>query len=178
MQLVVGVSALYPDHLVAKGNRMIDDAFATVCDMLADLSVAVRTQASTLLGDMVGVSEDYLMQTFDKTVMSHLRKKKTEHELMKEKARGATGSNKLPGFSDLDVNQVRMMSHGVRLYFNVLFPLEVWWLVCDLWCRASCPLTHLRVWHGVTGGWHARTCTCLRLRTPLAVGPKLITRCR
>jgi hypothetical protein len=52
----------------------------------------VRTQASTLLGNMVGVSEDYLMQTFDKTVMSHLRKKKTEHELMKEKARGATGT--------------------------------------------------------------------------------------
>jgi hypothetical protein len=71
LELVVGVSAVYPDHLIVKttgdgdaggggggggsaggagagagagtsSNRMIDDAFATVCDMLSDLSVKVR----------------------------------------------------------------------------------------------------------------------------------------
>ena len=33
-------------------------------------------------GTMEGVCEDFLLQTFDKKVMSHLRKKKTEHELV------------------------------------------------------------------------------------------------
>lgn len=104
LELIAGVCAVYPDvQVLARGQddehsaatvRLVDDGFSTICDMLGDLSVAVRTQACVLLGQVEGVGEDFLLQTFDKKVMSHLRSKKTEHELIKEKKRG----QKLPTF--------------------------------------------------------------------------------
>jgi integrator complex subunit 4 len=112
LNMVTVVSAAHPDQMVASQNadmvprRMIDDAFATVCNSLTDLSVAVRVHAAQLLGKMRGVSEDFLLQTFDKKVMSHLRKKKTEHELIKDKARAAHTSPHVPTSAHLHISHL------------------------------------------------------------------------
>ena len=118
LDLIAGVCAVFPDVRVpARGQdddhsdatiRLVDDGFSTICDMLGDISLAVRTQACVLLGKMVGVGESFLLQTFDKKVMSHLRSKKTEHELIKEKKLG----KKLPTFGDIDVQNLKMMTGG------------------------------------------------------------------
>lgn len=47
---------------------------------MCDLSMQVRTQATTLLGYMTDVSSEFLHQTLDKKLMSNLRRKKSLHE--------------------------------------------------------------------------------------------------
>lgn len=52
---------------------LVDDAFAKICSMMNDLSIKVRTQAASLLGEFTDVSPDFLEQTLDKKLMSNLR---------------------------------------------------------------------------------------------------------
>ena len=53
--------------------RLTDDAFAKICSMMNDLSIKVRKQAASLLGNFLNVSADFLEQTLDKKLMSNLR---------------------------------------------------------------------------------------------------------
>ncbi|XP_014277825.1 integrator complex subunit 4 [Halyomorpha halys] len=67
-----------------KKSRLIDDAFAKICQAVNDLSMGVRHTAMKLLGTMLGVSMDCLTQTLDKKLMSDMRKKKSLHERSSE----------------------------------------------------------------------------------------------
>ena len=61
---------------VDKGDeqiRLVDDAFAKLCSMMNDLSIRVRVQAASLLGNFTDVAPDFLEQTLDKKLMSNLR---------------------------------------------------------------------------------------------------------
>lgn len=91
-------------------TRLVDDAFVTICDMVTDLSIQIRAQASRLLGRLSGVAEDILTQTFDKKVMSHLRRKLTEHEYQRRGASMKKGH--LHAAGDLDVENMSLMSSG------------------------------------------------------------------
>ena len=53
--------------------RLVDDAFIKICQMVNDLSMKVRAEATGLLGSLHHVSPRFLEQTLDKKVMSHLK---------------------------------------------------------------------------------------------------------
>lgn len=53
--------------------RLVDDAFAKICQAIGDLSVNVRTLAAELLGSMTHVNPHFLEQTLDKKLMSDMR---------------------------------------------------------------------------------------------------------
>ncbi|KAJ8310897.1 hypothetical protein KUTeg_012762 [Tegillarca granosa] len=53
--------------------RLVDDGFAKICDMVNDISVKVRVEASSLLGSLHQVSAKFLDQTLDKKLMSNMR---------------------------------------------------------------------------------------------------------
>lgn len=53
--------------------RLVDDAFAKICESVTDLSLRVRTIACQLLGTMTHVSPKFLEQTLDKKLMSNMR---------------------------------------------------------------------------------------------------------
>lgn len=55
------------------GIRLVDDAFAKICQAISDLSVNVRTLAAELLGSMSNVNSHFLEQTLDKKLMSDMR---------------------------------------------------------------------------------------------------------
>lgn len=55
--------------------RLIDDAFAKICNSVNDLSMHVRQHAAKLLGSMKLVSGKFLNQTLDKKLMSNMRRK-------------------------------------------------------------------------------------------------------
>ncbi|RWS31998.1 integrator complex subunit-like protein [Leptotrombidium deliense] len=89
MKLLEVLSHLYSDCLVCVNQgdeqiRLVDDAFAKICSMMNDSSIAVRTEAATLLGNISEVSFSFLSQTLNKTLMSNLRKKKSAHERSRE----------------------------------------------------------------------------------------------
>ena len=56
--------------------RLVDDAFARVCDLVNDPSLSVRVESARTLGSFEGVSDGFLLQTFSKEVISHLKRKK------------------------------------------------------------------------------------------------------
>lgn len=53
--------------------RLVDDAFAKICQAIGDLSVNVRKLAAELLGSMNHVNSHFLEQTLDKKLMSDMR---------------------------------------------------------------------------------------------------------
>ena len=55
-----------------------------ICNLVNDSSVQIRALAAGLLGDFTSVSQEFLSQTLDKKLMSHLRVVKSEHERQKE----------------------------------------------------------------------------------------------
>lgn len=57
----------------AEEVRLVDDAFAKICQAMSDLSVNVRTSAAELLGSMSHVNSHFLEQTLDKKLMSDMR---------------------------------------------------------------------------------------------------------
>eukprot|EP00039_Didymoeca_costata_P010875 m.147785 g.147785 ORF g.147785 m.147785 type:complete len:935 (+) comp14991_c0_seq4:316-3120(+) len=97
-------SSSHPVHM-----RQIDDAFVTVCSALTDASISVRREACLLLGTMHGVKEELLLQTFEKKIMSHLRRKITEHEILKAQVKG---NSSYKAFGDMDVENVSLISSG------------------------------------------------------------------
>lgn len=101
--------------------RLVDDAFIKICHMVNDLSMNVRREASQLLGSLHLVSPKFLEQTLDKKLMSHLKRRKTEHEKRKEiHAAGGTGEGWSTGRTwgdkapeaELDPEDVSLMSSG------------------------------------------------------------------
>ena len=100
--------------------RIVDDAFIKVCNMINDSSVAVRALAASLLGQFPSVSQQFLDQTLDKKLMSHLRVVKSEHERARElhQAGGArdwdTGQKWGGGLpkTDFDPTDISLMSAG------------------------------------------------------------------
>lgn len=73
--LILSFGTRHPDGVAppeavsaATTTRLADNAFVTLCSAVTDLSPRIRAQASALLGDLVDVSEDTLLQTFDKKV--------------------------------------------------------------------------------------------------------------
>lgn len=77
-----------PEHMIPIPEsdhhvRLIDHAFSQICNAVNDISVRVRTQAASLLGDMTGVSEFFLQQTLDKKLMSNMKRKRSMHERSK-----------------------------------------------------------------------------------------------
>ncbi|KAJ7392806.1 Integrator complex subunit 4 [Desmophyllum pertusum] len=102
--------------------RLVDDAFIKICHMVNDLSMNVRREAAGLLGSLHLVSPKFLEQTLDKKLMSHLKRRKTEHEKRREIhasggtdgggwSTGRTWGDKAPEPA-LDPEDVSLMSSG------------------------------------------------------------------
>lgn len=53
--------------------RLVDDAFAKICQSINDPCVQVRVLAAELLGKIPQVSQTFLEQTLDKKLMSDMR---------------------------------------------------------------------------------------------------------
>lgn len=96
-----------------------DDAFIKTCDMVTDQSVAVRSLATTLLGQFKGVSEKFLFQTLHKKLMSHLKVVKSEHERARDVAGGSSrdwdtgqrwGGSSTGGAPKLDLDPTEVMA--------------------------------------------------------------------
>ncbi|XP_028400177.1 integrator complex subunit 4-like isoform X2 [Dendronephthya gigantea] len=124
VKLLWVISQLYPERPILSTStderRCIDDAFVRICQMVNDLSMKVRAQAAGLLGSLHLVSPRYLQQTLDKKVMSHLKRKKTDHEQQRElHAAGLKGSakwatrttNHVPS-SELNPEEVSLIDSG------------------------------------------------------------------
>nr|XP_027200245.1 integrator complex subunit 4-like [Dermatophagoides pteronyssinus] len=88
MRLIQLLSCQYKDCPVCLDDgeqiRIVDDAFAKLCSMMNDYSIAVRVEAAKLLGKFTDVSLNFLHQTLDKKLMSDLRKKKSAHQRHRE----------------------------------------------------------------------------------------------
>nr|XP_018670091.1 integrator complex subunit 4 [Ciona intestinalis] len=89
VELVWIMSHIYPENMVKapysdEKLRLVDDAFAYICNMFNDSSYKVRAEAARLLGSMHLVSDSFLFQTLDKKLMSDLRRKKSLNEQAKE----------------------------------------------------------------------------------------------
>ena len=89
VQLVWILSFVYPEHFVLAPRseetiRLVDDAFAKICDLINDSSYKVRAESARLLGSMHLVSDNFLFQTLDKKIMSDLKRKKSLNEMAKE----------------------------------------------------------------------------------------------
>ena len=72
----------------------------------------VRSEACRLLGRFEGVDEALLLQTLDKKVMSHLRAKKTEHEMVRDRHRGGGRGKPIKAFGEMQVDKIRLTSTG------------------------------------------------------------------
>lgn len=64
--------------------RLIDVAFIDICDLVNDISLAVRTKACVVLASYQEVDLHVLQQTFSKQLMSHLRRKVKKLQPTKE----------------------------------------------------------------------------------------------
>ncbi|OMJ29308.1 Integrator complex subunit 4 [Smittium culicis] len=78
------ITISFPKSIITKSQlgdtekmRLIDNSFVTVCDMVNDISVLVRKKAFEILGKYKNVDSKFLLQTFSKQVMSHLKRPKT-----------------------------------------------------------------------------------------------------
>ena len=80
--------------------KLKDDAFIKTCNMVTDASVNVRSLAASLLGQFSNISEQFLLQTLDKKLMSHLQVVKSDHDRARE-LHGAGGG----GTHDWDTGQ-------------------------------------------------------------------------
>ena len=101
-----------------------DDCFVKTCDMVTDRSVAVRSLATTLLGQFRNVSERFLLQTLDKKLMSHLRVVKSEHQRARDEAVGAsrdwdTGQRWGGGVPRLDLNPSEVQPSSLHVHQSV-----------------------------------------------------------
>ncbi|EDV29602.1 uncharacterized protein TRIADDRAFT_19885, partial [Trichoplax adhaerens] len=85
MKMIWAISMEYSDSfykslLSGEENKLADEGFIKICGMMTDLSMKVRVEAAKLLGIFHPVSFKYLEQTLDKKIMSHLQKRKSDHE--------------------------------------------------------------------------------------------------
>ena len=130
--------------------RLLDDSFVKVCNLVNDSSVSIRALAAGLLGDFNSVSAEFLSQTLDKKLMSHLRVVKSEHERQRDLHKGgasmdwetgrkwAAGAPKI----DIDPGEISLMNagacgafvHGLEDEFMGEF---------RLWFPHSLSLTHI-----------------------------------
>lgn len=119
LNLVWILSQIYPESPIVSINdehlRLVDDAFAKICDMVNDSSYKVRAAAAGLLGSMHLVSNSFLFQTLDKKIMSDLKKKKSLNEKAKEGyvcefSSGSAWADDAP--KDVDHESSQLMSGG------------------------------------------------------------------
>jgi len=61
-------------------NRLVDDVFSRICQVMNDVREPVRCLAAQIIGTMSAVSQTFLEQTLDKKLMSNMRMKKSSHE--------------------------------------------------------------------------------------------------
>ncbi|XP_048588029.1 integrator complex subunit 4 isoform X2 [Nematostella vectensis] len=103
--------------------RLVDDAFIKICHMVNDMSMQVRGEAVGLLGSLHHVSPKFLEQTLDKKVMSHLKRRKTDHEKQRDRFAGGGSSDsgwstgrqwgdKMSSEGELAPEEVSLMSSG------------------------------------------------------------------
>lgn len=122
LRLIQVLSALYSERLIDVGNsketnRLVDDAFAKICNSVSDLSLNVRVLAASLLGNMTCVSINFLEQTLDKKLMSNLRKKRSAHERQRENFESGEWSTGQKWADDapkeeVDAENVNLISSG------------------------------------------------------------------
>ncbi|XP_071952970.1 integrator complex subunit 4-like [Antedon mediterranea] len=122
LRLMWVIGHVYPESLIPVVDsdeklRLVDDAFAKICQLVNDSSVLVRTTAVGLLGSLHRVSPHFLEQTLDKKLMSGLRRKRTAHERQKEQfVSGEWSSGKKWGDDapkeELDPEAVTLMDTG------------------------------------------------------------------
>ena len=122
IKLMEVLSHNYADCLVCVGKgdeqiRLVDDAFAKICSMMNDLSIRVRVQAASILGNFTDVAPDFLEQTLDKKLMSNLRKKRSAHERSRENFKSGEWSSGKKWADDapleeLDPEAINLMDIG------------------------------------------------------------------
>lgn len=98
--------------------RLVDHAFSQICNSVNDVSVRVRTLATSLLGSLPMVSDLFLHQTLDKKLMSNMCQRKSAHEKAKvmasnggEWATGKKWAEDVPK-EKIDANSVQIISNG------------------------------------------------------------------
>eukprot|EP00053_Salpingoeca_punica_P010852 m.97070 g.97070 ORF g.97070 m.97070 type:complete len:889 (-) comp15509_c0_seq2:164-2830(-) len=104
----------YPNETVPAPDgsgpaTLVDVAFVSLCNMLNDGEWRVRAEACQLLGSLQGVSLVYLMQTFDKKIISHLQRKQSAHEQLRAKHKRAV---EIKPEGDEDVRDMTLASSG------------------------------------------------------------------
>ncbi|KAJ8918318.1 hypothetical protein NQ315_008011 [Exocentrus adspersus] len=122
LQLIWLLGNAYPENeILLPGSeheiRLIDDAFAKICNGVTDLSMQVRTLAAKLLGTMKLVSPKFLNQTLDKKLMSNMRRKRTAHELAWENVTSGEWASGKKWADDaprelLNADSISLMSSG------------------------------------------------------------------
>lgn len=89
LKVISAISVLYPDYEVNDSQctlkiRLIDDAFSKICQAVYDPSMNVRYIAVKLLGTMLSVGWQLLIQTLDKKLMSNMRRKESFHQMSRK----------------------------------------------------------------------------------------------
>ncbi|KNC79049.1 hypothetical protein SARC_08547 [Sphaeroforma arctica JP610] len=110
-----------PDAKIDQGTetRMVDDAFAKICDLVNDVEVPVRERACQLLGSIHGVQDEIVLQTLDKNIMSHLRHAKTHEQKRNEARFGARCADYLVDMFNDEIDDVRLAAmHSLRLMIS------------------------------------------------------------
>ncbi|XP_017786488.1 PREDICTED: integrator complex subunit 4 [Nicrophorus vespilloides] len=122
LKLLWVLGTTFPENIVVLPDseqeiRLIDDAFAKICNSVNDLSMHVRTHAAKLLGSMKLVSMRFLNQTLDKKLMSNMRRKRTAHELQWENVTSGEWASGKKWADDaprevIDKDRINLMSSG------------------------------------------------------------------
>ena len=93
-RLLFAIAIQMPEKMIPARNkegneeiRLVDDAFAHLCDSLNDPEPSVRAEGATLLGKFEGVSMRFLHQTLEKNLMTNLNRVRS----LNEKAKGEGG---------------------------------------------------------------------------------------
>ncbi|PVU98219.1 hypothetical protein BB559_001738 [Furculomyces boomerangus] len=123
LDLMSILTEIYPENPVLISQfdeveeiRLVDSSFVKVCDAVNDISFLVRQKAFEMLGRYKNVDSKFLLQTFSKQVMSHLKRNVTGKRSGK---RGKENKSSLNQKESSEQNKKEKMAPGSDLNVNV-----------------------------------------------------------